>query len=110
MELNYQKKGDSVYFTISGKLDSNTSPSFESQIMPVIDKEKKLVFECEKLDYISSAGLRVFLSAAKKIKESGGKIALCSLKPQIKEVFKISGFSGVFPVYESPDELEKTVF
>ncbi|MBL7135410.1 MAG: STAS domain-containing protein [Candidatus Marinimicrobia bacterium] len=51
------------------------------------------------MDYISSAGLRVLLQAAKKLNRIGGTLVLCSVKDEIKKVFDIAGLSPIFPIY-----------
>jgi anti-anti-sigma factor len=63
--------------------------------------EKDFVIDLGELDYISSAGLRVILATAKRLKEKEGKILLASLQDMVKEVFEISGFSAIIPIYES---------
>jgi anti-anti-sigma factor len=64
----------------------------------------KLLLDMVGLSYISSAGLRIVLQAAKQMKTKGGRLALCSLKEQIKEVFDISGFSGILDISSTPEE------
>ena len=63
--------------------------------------EKVVIVDFAGLDYISSAGLRSILSASKKLKGKEGSILLASLKDIVKEVFEISGFSTILPIYES---------
>lgn len=85
-----------------GRLDSNTSPEFEKRIFEVIeDGSRSVIVDFESLDYISSAGLRVLLKAAKELKRSEGKIVLCSMKDYIKEVFEIAGFVSLFSIVSS---------
>ena len=57
-----------------------------------------------KLDYISSAGLRVLLASAKQLKPDGGEIRICNLNEVVKEVFDISGFVTIFKVFGSETE------
>jgi anti-sigma B factor antagonist len=63
-----------------------------------------VVIDGEKLDYISSTGLRVLLVAAKRLKAVDGRIVLSSLKPHILEVFEIAGFKSIFPIYGNVDQ------
>jgi anti-anti-sigma factor len=67
----------------------------------------KLLLDMAAIQYISSAGLRVVLHAAKQMQAKGGKLVLCSLNDQIKEVFEISGFSGILDIAPSHDEAVK---
>lgn len=88
-----------------GRLDSNTSPEFEKRIFEVIeDGSRSVIVDFESLDYISSAGLRVLLKAAKELKRSEGKIVLCAMKDYIKEVFEIAGFVSLFPIVSSVED------
>ena len=61
-----------------------------------IDGCGRLLLDLEKVAYVSSAGLRVFLMLAKQSRAAGGRLALCSLAPEVKEVFDISGFTALF--------------
>ena len=99
MEAIEEKQNGNSIIKLFGRLDSNTSPDFEKKISEVIaDGTRFLIVDCEGLDYISSAGLRVLLKAAKELKRSEGKIVLCSMRDYIKEVFEIAGFVTIFPI------------
>jgi anti-sigma B factor antagonist len=69
--------------------------------------QRKLVVELSQLDYISSAGLRIFLLAAKRMDESKGKMILCSLKDSVKQVFEIAAFSSFLNLAGSIEEAIK---
>jgi anti-anti-sigma factor len=87
-----------------GRLDSASSPQFERDLLSDIDTGiRKLLIDFSELQYISSAGLRTILLAAKRMKASGGRLVLCSLSPQIAEVFDISGFSSILDIQPSHD-------
>jgi anti-anti-sigma factor len=87
-----------------GRLDSSTGPALEAELVAIIESGvKRLVLDFSGLIYISSAGLRVILLAAKRMKASNGRLALCSLNPQITEVFKISGFDAIIDIQPSLD-------
>ena len=109
MEITERKKGTVVLLTLIGRLDASTSPKLEERMLALIDGgEKQILFNLEQLDYISSAGLRVLLMAAKKLKGVNGKIVLASLKDQIREVFEIAGFSAIFPIFDNEDNALKS--
>jgi stage II sporulation protein AA (anti-sigma F factor antagonist) len=87
-----------------GRLDSNSSPQFEQDLLASIDSGgRKLLLDFSELQYISSAGLRSVLLAAKRMKSNGGRLALCSLNAQIAEIFDISGFSSILDILPSHD-------
>jgi len=104
MHIAEQFKEGTLIIGLRGRLDTNTSEPFEQRIMAVIDAgNHRLVVELTELDYISSAGLRVLLMAAKRLKNEGGRLALCGLKDHIREVFEISGFLKILTVVDDVD-------
>ena len=64
----------------------------------------RILIDFEALEYISSAGLRVLLATAKKLKSAGGDLKICSLNDTVQEVFDISGFSSILTVSANPEE------
>jgi anti-sigma B factor antagonist len=66
--------------------------------------ENRFLVNFEKLDYISSSGLRVLLAAAKQLKGTDGELRICSLNEVVREVFDISGFTTIFKVFGSESE------
>lgn len=93
-----------------GRLDSATGPAFEQDLLQQIAAgRQRLLLDFAELQYISSAGLRIVLLAAKKMKAAGGRLALCSLNPQIAEVFEISGFSNILDIQPSRDAAISTL-
>jgi len=103
MEITQTESGEVLIFALAGRLDAKTSEPFEQQMLAALAAgRRKLLIDFSSLDYISSAGLRVLLLAAKKLQESKGKIVLCALKPALKTVFEIAGFSSIFPIFDSP--------
>lgn len=110
MEVNIEKKDEITVAVLSGRIDSTTSKDLENKIVPLVDAgTKKLVLDFTNVDFISSAGLRILLLVTKKLKNAGGKIALCCLKGTIKEVFEISGFVSIIPIFATSDEALSSV-
>jgi len=105
MDIAEQEDGGVLVLSPSGRLDSNTAPVFETVLLGRIgDGHTRLVLDFGQLDYISSAGLRVLLMAAKRLKQTDGRLALCAVKAHIVEVFEISGFLSIFTVAGSRGE------
>ena len=105
MKITSEKIGDVLVIGIAGRLDANTSTELQEHILTKIDVGgTNLAIDFSQVDYISSAGLRVLLMAAKKINASAGKMGLFALKDQIKEVFDIAGFTAIFQIFQSRDE------
>ena len=108
MEIKEHKEGNVIILEPNGRLDTNTSDEFEAKIVGLVDAgELRLVIDLIHVDYISSAGLRVLLMTAKKLKSMNGSIALCSMSEHIKEVFDIAGFTPIFSIEHSRDEAIK---
>jgi anti-anti-sigma factor len=84
----------------AGRLDTAAAPGFERELIAATASGcDRLLIDLANLVYVSSAGLRIFLVAAKRLRAGGGRIALCGLQPQVAEVFDISGFAAILPVY-----------
>ena len=89
----------SATLSLSGRLDGLSSPDLEQQVAALITSGvRTLTFDLSGLDYVSSAGLRVFIIAAKKLKASGGVARFTSLTPAVRDVFHISGLLTAFGV------------
>lgn len=99
MEIFDRKHDDVLVVKVVGRLDSNTYEAFEQKMIE-FGNEKKVIIDFSELDYISSAGLRIILMNAKKIKKNGGQLRLCNIKEFIKEIFDIAGFSRILNIDE----------
>jgi anti-anti-sigma factor len=104
MQISTRTSNDIHIVAITGSLDSSTSPDGQKSLDAVLTSAKKVVLDFSQLDYISSAGLRVLLGAAKKLRSSGGKLGMFGLNQSVKEVFDISGFSSILPISQSEEE------
>jgi anti-anti-sigma factor len=111
LEIQVQKaigpQAGPVTVKLNGSLDTATAPDLERQLAPVLASQvKDLVFDLAQLKFISSAGLRVFSSARKSLKERGGQAAFINLQPQIQEVFEIIKALPGIAVFQSVAELD----
>ncbi|MBP3718950.1 MAG: STAS domain-containing protein [Eubacterium sp.] len=97
--LNVDKdlQGDTLTVSLDGRLDTTTSPDFEAELKSNLDGVKNLVFDFEKLEYISSAGLRVMLSA-QKIMNKQGEMSIKNASDDVLEVFEITGFIDIINI------------
>lgn len=110
MEITEERRENILILRVIGRLDSSTSKMMEERLLPIIDSgEGRLVIELSQLDYISSAGLRVFLLAAKRMGNAKGRMILCSLKDAVKQVFDIAGFSSFLTLASSTEEAINTI-
>ena len=101
MEISTRTSNDIHIVSIAGSLDNGTSPDAQKALDSVLAGAKKVAMDFSNLDYISSAGLRVLLGAAKKMRASGGSLRMFGLNQSVREVFEISGFSSILSVYPS---------
>jgi anti-anti-sigma factor len=102
MEISQKEENGIVFLSFKGRLDGTSAPEAEQTVKHVLENENtRLLFDLSLLEYLSSAGLRVILGAAKEMKRRGGKFVLCSLNAYVKEVFEVSGFGAIIPIAES---------
>ena len=97
MEIMENRNGDTLLLSLSGRMDSTTAPQLENIINTGLAGVSNLVLDFAKLDYISSAGLRVLLSA-QKIMSKQGKMTIKNVCETIDEVFSITGFSDILTI------------
>lgn len=110
MEVHKKEENGTPVVSVTGRVDAVTAPDLEKELNGCIDDGgNAIVVDLNGLEYISSAGLRVILATAKRLKTSGGDILLAGLTGPVKEVFEISGFYSIFQVFDSPDEALKKV-
>jgi stage II sporulation protein AA (anti-sigma F factor antagonist) len=89
--------------TVKGRLDSANAGDLERGLESLFSvREERAVVNLAQLEYISSAGLRVMLMLAKRARQNAGRLVLCSLAPQVREVFEISGFLKILDT--APDQ------
>lgn len=95
------KQGDISIITLEGFVDAHTAPEFEQAIQSEIDAGCcRIIVDCSKLSYISSAGLGVFMSFVEEVRERGGDIKICGLVPKVKSTFEILGFNDLYDIVE----------
>ena len=76
---------------------THTAPKFEEAVQAVIDEEQyKIIVDCERLTYISSAGLGVFMGFVEEVRELDGDIKICGLSEKVKQPFEILGFETLY--------------
>ncbi len=85
--------------SLAGRLDRNTAGDVQTHLTDrIAGAGPRLLVDGSGLDYVSSAGLRVFLIAAKKLDEVGGKLLICGLKPDVHAVFEATGFTKILAI------------
>ena len=96
MEVSKKLADGVLTLSVSGRLDTNTSPELEAEVR--LEGVKEVVFDFAELEYISSAGLRVLLGAQKSMSASGGKLKILSPNQVVRDVLDITGCSPIFEI------------
>ena len=96
MTIEKQSNGNELTISLEGRLDTATSPQLDEEVK-ALGGISKLVFDFSKLEYISSAGLRVLLSA-QKIMNKQGSMVIKNVSDEIKEIFEVTGFVDILTV------------
>lgn len=103
MEITLSLVGEIPVFRLCGRLDASTSPLLEERLRLLADDQcNQVVFDCAELSYVSSAGLRVFLSALRNLSAEGGGIAFATLSEPVRQLFHLAGLEEFFIIEPSP--------
>lgn len=97
MVINKNKSGNMLTIALEGRLDTTTAPDLEKELKASLDGITELVIDFSKLDYISSAGLRVLLSAQKQMNKQGS-MKVTNVNEMVMEVFEVTGFSDIITI------------
>lgn len=97
MKLTIENNGTSIIGILEGRLDTAASSQFNADMQPLMDNaDKQIVLDCQKMEFISSSGLRLFLSLRKQTIAKGGEVIIKGAIPDVKQVFAITGFTALF--------------
>lgn len=100
MDISERRLNDILVIAPSGRLDSSSATLFDQRLAATIDRgDTRFVIDLSTLDYISSLGLSVLLSAAKKVKRLEGSVSLAGMNERVRNVMDISGFSRIFTIF-----------
>ena len=101
MEIQEQRQGNIIVLSPVGRLDSISCRDFEGRLLGALNDSGAVLVDCAAMEYISSAGLRVLLVAAKQARAANGQLVLAALRENPREVFDISGFSAIFTIHNT---------
>ena len=102
MEITSRKIEEKTIVNVNGRLDAVSAPEFQKALLALIDKGANiLVLDFSAVDYISSAGLRAILVVAKQLRSGQGELSVAELQEMVKEVFELSGFNAILPIFDS---------
>lgn len=104
MTIEAIPNGSNIVIKVTGRMDAASATTFEEACMSWIEKgATRLVVDLNGLAYISSLGLRSFVSVGKSLQEKDGDLHLCCLNGLVKQVFEITRLNTVFPIHDSVD-------
>ncbi len=107
MEITLTLAGTIPVLQLAGRLDVATSPILEERIKPILEDHEgkevspKIIFDCSALSYVSSAGLRVFISTQRQLTARGGGVAFAALSKPVRDLFHLAGLEALFIIEPS---------
>lgn len=97
MTVNKEISGNELVISVSGRIDTTTAPALEQEIKASLEGVQKLVVDIADVEYVSSAGLRVFLSTHKVMAKQGGMVVK-NVSESVKEIFEVTGFADILTI------------
>ena len=94
-----------LIFRLNGRLDATSSPNLEAKLNEQIEAgHNNVLLDFGNIDYLSSAGMRLLLSATRRLAGAGGKLLLCSIGEDVMEIIKVAGFERILNIYSTEQE------
>ena len=97
LNINKEKNATELKVALEGRLDTTTAPQLESELKEALDGITSLVFDLATLEYVSSAGLRVFLAAQKTMNKQG-QMVMTNVSKEVMEIFEVTGFADMLTI------------
>ena len=108
MNITKDDRKGIVILRCEGRLVATTSPQLEDAINLLLDQERvKILLDFSRIDYLSSAGMRLLLSMTKRLKSKKGKLALFAIHEEVREIINMAGFEKVLAIHSTEEEAEK---
>lgn len=108
MDIGVEIRGDATVVAVRGRIDHINAAAFHGALAPLLAECRSggiaIVLDLSGLEYISSAGLRIFMMAAKQVRAQGGRIAVAQMQPLVREIFEISHFHLVYAMFATTAE------
>ena len=100
MEINEVSQDETIVLSISGEIDGTNVDEFENRVNDAADRTSSLVLDLGNLEYVSSAGLRVFLTLQKKVKQRGDSVIIKNVNEEVMDIFSVTGFVKLLNIEE----------
>ena len=109
MNLNLKKLENTVVIYLEGRLDVHLSADIEKKINKLIENEPKsnILLNLKDVEYMSSSGLRIFVSTMRILKENNRKLVLCNMNNAVKKIFEVVELTDMFDIFNSEEEALK---
>ena len=105
MEVTSKSSDNAIVIYVDGDLTTNSSPEVEAEINEILEEAaNNVVINVERVNFIASTGLRIILALGKRLDGEGLKLSVCSMNPSTKSVFVMSGFSKLFPIFDTEED------
>ena len=101
MEINEELVGDVCVVSTQGRLDGAASATFAERLEPLIGSQPNILIDFSGVDFVTSAGLRAVLAILKKVKAANGVLALCGVRPAVREILDITGLTPMIQIFAS---------
>jgi len=110
LSIIVEKKGPVAILRIEGRMDAASSPVLEVQLTNLIQQNfKNFLLDFSKVEYLSSAGMRLLLSMTKKLKASGSKLFFCSINDEVMEIIRMASFEKILSIYKTEKEALESI-
>jgi len=104
VDITVEEEGDVHIATIDGRIDASTTPVIEKKLAGLLEASKKVLIDFSKVDYLSSAGLRLLLSSTKKMQAKEGKIGFFGMTDDVMEIIQMAGFERILQIFGTKKE------
>jgi anti-anti-sigma factor len=105
LKVEIEEHGEKKILRIAGRIDATTTSILEKYISDLFSKHHKwILMDFGKVDYLSSAGMRLLLSSTKKCKTLQGKLVFCNMNEDVMEIIRMAGFERILPIYSNEKE------
>ena len=101
MKVTEGRVGNAATLRIVGRVDSSVSKLLEQKVVDIVSRDSAIVVDLGEMNYVSSAGLRSFITLAKHARSRNQTIALCGMREEVTEIFEISGLLELFAIYDT---------
>jgi anti-anti-sigma factor len=101
MEVTEHRLGNAIALHIAGRVDGSVSKHLEQKVVEVLANDGAIIVDLAEMNYVSSAGLRSFITLAKRARARNQTVALCGMRDEVAEIFEISGLMELFSIHGS---------